>query len=187
MQDADYWINASLYQYQSGDYEECIASAKQALKLKPDSYLAYNNLGAAYAALRQWSLAIESERAALRINPGFELSKNNLALYERESSGKAPPRPLAAPERTAEDWLTASLRANQAGQYQLSIDDARSALKLRPNYPEAYNNIAAGYEAMHKWDDAIAAAREALRLKPDFTLARNNLEWSISQKKLGVR
>jgi hypothetical protein len=40
---------------------------------------------------------------------------------------------------------------------------------------------------MHKWDDAIAAAKEAIRLKPDFLLARNNLEWSIAQKKLGVR
>jgi tetratricopeptide (TPR) repeat protein len=88
---------------------------------------------------------------------------------------------------TAEDWLTASLRANQAGAYQQSIDDARAALKLRPDFPEAYNNIAAAYEAMHKWDEAIAAAKQAIRLKPDFQLAKNNLEWSISQKKLGVR
>jgi tetratricopeptide (TPR) repeat protein len=184
-QDADYWINASLYQYRSGNYEACIASANQALKLKPDSALAYNNRGAAYAALRQWDLAIESERAALRIDPAFTLSKNNLALYQQQKSGKPAPQPAA--NMTAEDWLTASLRANQAGAYQQSIDDARAALKLRPDYPEAYNNIAAGYEAMHKWDEAIAAAKEAIRLRPDFQLARNNLNWSISQKKLGVR
>ena len=184
-QDADYWINASLYQYRSGNYEACISSANQALKMKPDSVLAYNNRGAAYAALRQWDMAIESEHAALRIDPGFTLSKNNLALYEQEKSGKPAPPPAA--NSTAEDWLTASLRANQAGAYQQSIDDARAALKLRPNFPEAYNNIAAAYEAMHKWDEAIAAAKEAIRLKPDFQLAKNNLDWSISQKKLGVR
>jgi hypothetical protein len=40
---------------------------------------------------------------------------------------------------------------------------------------------------MHKWDEAIAAAKQAIQLKPDFQLAKNNLEWSISQKKLGVR
>jgi tetratricopeptide (TPR) repeat protein len=186
-QDANYWINASLYQYRSGNYEACIASANQALKLKPDSEVAYNNRGAAYAALRQWNLAIESERAALRISPGFALSKNNLALYEREKNGKSAPEALPAAHMTAADWLIASMRANQAGEYQQSIDDARAALKLRPDYPEAYNNIAAAYEAMHKWDDAIAAAKEAIRLKPDFQLAKNNLEWSISQQKLGVR
>jgi tetratricopeptide (TPR) repeat protein len=184
-QDADYWINASLYQYRSGNYEACIAAANQALKMKPDSALAYNNLGAAYAGLKQWDMAIESERAALRIDPGFTLSKNNLAMYQQEKSGKPAPQPAA--NSTAEDWLTASLRANQAGLYQQSIDDAREALKLRPDYPEAYNNIAAAYETMHKWDEAIAAAKEAIRLKPDFQLAKNNLAWSISQKKLGVR
>jgi tetratricopeptide (TPR) repeat protein len=186
-QDANDWINASLYQFRSGNYEGCIASANQALRLKPDSALAFNNRGAAYAALRQWDMAIESERAALRIDPGFELSKNNLVLYEQHKTGKSAPQALPAGKMTAEDWLMASLRANQAGAFQQSIDDARAALKLRPGYPEAYNNIAAGYEAMHKWDEAIAAAKEAIRLKPDFQLAKNNLDWSISQKKLGVR
>jgi tetratricopeptide (TPR) repeat protein len=185
--DANYWINASLYQYRSGNYEACIASANRALKIKPDSAIAYNNRGAAYAALQQWDMAIESEHAALGIDPEFTLSKNNLAMYEQEKSGKTAPDAAPTANRTAEDWLTASLRAIQAGLYQQSIDDARAALKLRPNYAEAYNNIAAAYEAMHKWDEAIAAAKEAIRLNPDFQLAKNNLNWSISQKKLGVR
>lgn len=52
---------------------------------------------------------------------------------------------------------------------------------------EAWNNIAAADEALHRWDEAIAAAEKAIALKPDFQLAKNNLAWSISQKKLGVR
>jgi tetratricopeptide (TPR) repeat protein len=181
---ADYWINASLYQYQSGNYDACITAAKQALKLEADSELAYNNIGAAYAGLQQWDLAIENERAALRIKPGFTLAQNNLALYQQEKAGKST---QYSATKTAEDWLNASLRANQAGEYWQSIGDAREALKLRPNYAEAYNNIAAGYESMHRWDDAIAAANKALAINPNFQLAKNNLAWSISQKKLGVR
>ena len=46
----------------------------------------------------------------------------------------------------------------------------------------AWNNIAAGYESLHQWDEAIAAARKAIALKPDFQLARNNLAWSLQQK-----
>ena len=42
-------------------------------------------------------------------------------------------------------------------------------------------------QALHRWDEAIAAAEKAIALKPDFQLAKNNLAWSISQKKLGVR
>lgn len=175
---ADFWINASLYQYKSGNYQACIDAAREALKLKPNSALAYNNIGAAYAGLRQWDLAIQNEHEALRIDPNFAVALNNLALY---TSLSAAARQMP---KTADDWLNASLRDNQTGQYRKSIADAESALRLRPDYAEAYNNIAAAYEAQGDWDRAIAAALKAVRLKPDFQLAKNNLAWAQSQKKL---
>ena len=79
----DFWIDISLHQYQNGDYPGCIAAAKQALKIKPDSARAYTNLGAGYAGLRQWDLAIRNEREAVRIDPTFKLPQNNLALYTK--------------------------------------------------------------------------------------------------------
>lgn len=144
-QSADYWINASLYQYQGGNYLACIADAKQALKLKPDSELAYNNIGAAYAGLHQWNPAIENEREALRIKPNFALAANNLALYTHEKAGQTsqPPHNM-----TAEARLNVSLQDNHAGDYLKSIEDARAALRIRPDYAEAYNNIAASYASM---------------------------------------
>ncbi|MFZ0392295.1 MAG: tetratricopeptide repeat protein [Terracidiphilus sp.] len=175
---ADNWINASLYQYRKGNYAGCIEAAKQALKLNPNSELAYNNIGAAYAALAQWDQAIANERQALGINPRFTVAQNNLAAYAKEKAAKS------APPTTAEEWLSASLRDNQAGQYMKSIADARQALRLRPDYAEAWNNIAAACNSMHQWDQAIAAAETAVRLKPDFQLARNNLAWAVGQKKL---
>jgi tetratricopeptide (TPR) repeat protein len=183
-QSADYWINASLYQYQGGNYVACITDAKQALRLKPDSELAYNNIGAAYAGLHQWDLAIENEGEALRIKPEFALAKSNLDLYTREKTGQASQSPQ---NMTADDWLNASLQDNRAGQYLKSIQDARTALRLRPDYAEAYNNISANYASMGKWDEAISAAQTAVRLKPDFQLAKNNLAWAESQKKLDHR
>jgi tetratricopeptide (TPR) repeat protein len=181
---ADDWINASLYQYQIGNFDACIADAQLALKLKPDSQLAYNNIGAAYAGLHQWDKAIENERAALRIKPDFTIAGNNLAAYLRDQAGGAAQQPG---RMSAEDWLSASLKDNQAGQYEKSIQDARAALRLRSDYAEAYNNIAAGYESLGMWDEAIAAAQTAVRLKPGFQLAQNNLAWAESQKKLHGR
>jgi tetratricopeptide (TPR) repeat protein len=177
---ADEWISASLYQYQGGNYEKSIASATRALQSNPHSAIAYNNIGSAYAALKVWDLAIENERMALRLQPDFTLAKNNLALCMDEKAGK-----VAQPEyRTADDWLNASLHDHQVGQYLESIKDAEHALRLRPDYAEAYNNIAASYESMGRWDEAIEAARKAVRLKPDFELAKNNLEWAEDQKRL---
>lgn len=63
-----------------------------------------------------------------------------------------------------------------------SLDAAQHALALRPDSPEAYNNIAAAHSALGRWSEAIDAARRALALKPDFPLARNNLAWALSQQ-----
>lgn len=174
--DANFWIEASLYQYRRGNYQGCIDDAKQALKLNPDSALAYNNIGAAYAGLQQWDAAIQSEHEALRIQPDLIIAKNNLLLYNRNAHS------LPSPKHSAEDWLNASLGDYQSGQFEKSIQDARAALKLRPDYPEAYNNIAADYASMHEWDQAISAAETAVRMKPDFQLAKNNLAWAQSEK-----
>jgi tetratricopeptide (TPR) repeat protein len=85
---------------------------------------------------------------------------------------------------TPENYLTLSLQYYQAGRYDDCVRAATEALRLRPDYAEAYNNIAAGRQAMHQWDESIAAAQEAIRLKPDFSLARNNLAYAMSQKAL---
>lgn len=84
LQTAEDWINASLYRYRGQDYAGCIAAARQALQLKPDSALAYNNIGAAYAGMQQWDLAIENELQALRLQPDFALAKNNLAWSQSQ-------------------------------------------------------------------------------------------------------
>jgi len=80
-----------------------------------------------------------------------------------------------------------SLRLNLAGKFEESLAVATKAATLNPQSAEAWNNIAADNEAMHRWDPAIAAAKKAVALRPDFQLAKNNLAWSISQKKLGVK
>jgi protein O-mannosyl-transferase len=83
---------------------------------------------------------------------------------------------------SAESYLDQSLTYYQRGKFEESIQAAREALKLRPGYAEAWNNIAASYNSMLRWDDGIQAALEAVRLKPDLQLAKNNLSWAISRK-----
>jgi protein O-mannosyl-transferase len=93
---------------------------------------------------------------------------------------------LAGTQQTPENLLALSLAYHQARRYEDCIQAARDALRLRPNYAEAYNNIAAGYQSMGRWDEAIAAAQEAIRLKPDFQLARNNLTYALSQRPIAT-
>jgi tetratricopeptide (TPR) repeat protein len=76
---ADSQINLSLVYYQTGNFQGCINSANQALKLRPEDALAYNNIAACQGALSHWDEEIDAAQHALRINPGFQLAQNNLA------------------------------------------------------------------------------------------------------------
>ena len=86
------------------------------------------------------------------------------------------------PPGTPEDYLNESLKDFQGGQYAQSIAAARQALRVRPEYAQAWNNIAVSDVALGRFDEAIDAAQHALRINPDFQLAKNNLAWAISEK-----
>jgi tetratricopeptide (TPR) repeat protein len=88
---------------------------------------------------------------------------------------------------TAEQWVSQSLSYYQQNRYLESIAAAQTAVYLKPDYAEAYNNVGAGYAALHVWDAAIQADLQAIRLRPDFALARNNLNWALEQKRLAAR
>jgi len=105
-------------------------------------------------------------------------------LALRDATGdqyQAPLDELAAAEQlananpTPENYLSFSLQLDRNLRYEDSIKACHAALKLKPDFAEAHNNIAAAYEAMGMWDEAIGAAQEALRINPGYELAQNNL------------
>jgi len=111
------------------------------------------------------------------------------ALYYRETAGKGGLQAgmdRARQANTPEEFLELSLRYYETGQYQKSAEAAAEALKLKPDYDLAYNNICAAYNQLRMWDKAIAAGEKAVRLNPNNLLAKNNLAWAKSQKDLSA-
>jgi tetratricopeptide (TPR) repeat protein len=88
------------------------------------------------------------------------------------------------PAFTAGQWLNLSRSLYQEGKYLESIGAAQTALRVKPDYAEAYNNIGAAYASLRLWDPAIQADQQALQLEPAMQLARNNLAWAVRQKAL---
>jgi len=161
-----------------GRSAEAIPHLERAVALSPADMDARSQLLSAYAkAGRTAELkALASETLALA--PGDPLATQFL-----NGRGEVVvSQPAAGGVETAGSLLDRSLRLYQTGNFQGSIDVARKALTLKPDYAEAYSNIAAGFASLQRWDEAINAAHEALRLKPDFPLARNNLRWAEGEK-----
>jgi tetratricopeptide (TPR) repeat protein len=61
------------------------------------------------------------------------------------------------------------------GKLDEAVTCYRQALVLKPDYPEAHNNLGAALMAQGKRDEAVACYRQALVLRPDFAEAHNNM------------
>lgn len=84
---------------------------------------------------------------------------------------------------TAENYLELSLKYYESEKYTECIDACRKALKIKPDYAAAYNNICSAYNQMKEYEKAIQACNKALELQPDFELAKNNLNLARNNKK----
>jgi tetratricopeptide (TPR) repeat protein len=89
--------------------------------------------------------------------------------------------PVVTGTPTPENLLNLSLAHYQVFQYRECIDAALQALKLRPDYAAAYDNISAAYNALGNFAEGKKAAEHALRIEPDNQLAKNNLACSIRE------
>ncbi len=76
---------------------------------------------------------------------------------------------------THENYLDLSLQYHKAGRFLDSIHACNKALKIKPGYDLAYNNICAAYNEMKMWDKAIDACEKGLRINPGNQLMKNNL------------
>jgi len=90
---------------------------------------------------------------------------------------------IAEKSKAPQDFLNLSLSYYNQKQYDKCIEACNKALKIKPDYAEAYNNICSSYNALSEWDKAIEACTKCLQIKPDFQLAKNNLNYAKSQKK----
>ena len=77
-------LNQSQQHYQAGRFKECIAMARRAVKLNPKSKQAFNNIGICAGNLQLWDEAIQNMQEALRLDPNFQVAKNNLAWLRQQ-------------------------------------------------------------------------------------------------------
>jgi tetratricopeptide (TPR) repeat protein len=149
-----------------GRLEEAQAKLETALKVNPNYFQARSLLIELYTAEQKWRARDRLIEESLKLTHNDELARQ----YVQERS-------------TPQSLLRLSAKYCNQGNYTECLGAAQEAIELRPDYAEAYSNVAAAYIAMQKWDEGIQAAREALRLKPGYEAAKSNLEWALSHRK----
>ena len=127
----------------------------------PDSYTFYARYQLAHSRSQEADTLI---RSALSLSPTDMTARGLLAQLNQR--------------QTPEQYLALSLRRYEEARYIESIAAAQTALEIRPDYPEAFNNVCAANNKLGRYEEAAKACEQALRLKPDFDLARNNLQYA---------
>lgn len=61
------------------------------------------------------------------------------------------------------------------GLFDQAVREHQWAIRLQPNYPEAYFNLGNAQRGKREWEKAAAAYRSALQSNPSYALAHDNL------------
>ncbi|MCT7964455.1 tetratricopeptide repeat protein [Laspinema sp. D1] len=84
----------------------------------------------------------------------------------------------------AEEWFQRGKEQFYRGDFTDALASFNEAIRLKPDYPEAYNNRGTVLcDNLGQYEDAIASYNEAIRLKPNYPLAYSNR--GIAQRNLG--
>jgi len=94
-----------------------------------------------------------------------------------EASGLSPTKPIA---KTHDMLATA---AYELEKYDLAIEHWNKALKLKSDWPEVHNNIAAAYQKNGEINKAISHLTEAVRLAPGQQDMRQSLDKLLAHKR----
>jgi Flp pilus assembly protein TadD len=179
------FVNLGILDAATGDQSSAENNFKYALQLdkrNPESYYYYANW------LRSQNRIDEARnisRQGLNISPNH-INLNNLSgLLQKLPSGASKLDAAIVKVKeypTPENYLNLSLELYNAGKFEPCIKASLDALKLKPDYDLAYNNICAAYNMLKQWDKAIEAANKGLKINPDNKLLKGNLTWALQEK-----
>ena len=72
----------------------------------------------------------------------------------------------------------------ELGRHEAAVADYDEAIRLKPDYAEAYSNRGEAKQKLRQYEAAVDDCNEAIRLKPNYAEAYNNR--GISKGKLGL-
>jgi tetratricopeptide (TPR) repeat protein len=138
--DGENAFNAGKIALEHGDFDTAISDFSEAIRLKPDAVVAYNNRGVAHKEKGEKDRAIDDFSKAIAINPNWPTAFDNWGEVEAMN-----------------------------GNFAAAIADFHETVRLDPKNAEGWNNLAwvyatASNELSRDGTLAVACARKACDL-----------------------
>lgn len=184
-QESDLHYRAGVEALQTERFEEAAEELRQAVKLDPNSFLAYYSLGKAYISLKRYE---DSVRAYVSCREAWDRSvaEGSQKGFERAAQREDQIRDLQDRVREVEVELRTATSEAARQRLQMRIENIKVGInsleRLRGDEhgstePPAEFALALGSAHLRAGsvDEAEKAYREALRLRPKYGEAHNNL------------
>jgi len=185
LQEADQHYRLGVEALQTERFEEAEGELRQAVKLDPNSFLAYYSLGKTYIALKRYD---DSVRAYLSCREAWDRSAAETAQagFDQQSRREDQIRALQDRIRDLESQMRTAVSDSERRTIQQRIDNIKVGIasmeqlrgsELGGAEPPAEFALALGSAYFRAGNSAEAekAYREALKLRPKYGEAHNNL------------
>ena len=162
---------------------EAIAQLKAAVRLLPNSAEAHNTLGEAFNTANDVKQAREEFEKAVQLEPKLPHAQVNLGMVLAQAGELAPAaehldRAIELLGQTPDAALPLYLRAKvhtEEGQKDLAAKELSAAVRLKPDFVEAWSDLGQVRKAMLDDAGAFAAFQRAAELNPDNAVSQARL------------
>ena len=163
-----------------GDANRAIKDLKKVIRLRPDDFLAWNNLGNAYYRLDRYEESIPYYEKAVEIKPDYHHGWNNLgaAYYRLDRYEESIPYYEKAVEIKPDyhhGWNNLGNAYYRLDRYEESIPYYEKAVEIKPDYHHGWNNLGDAYYRLDRYEESIPYYEKAVEIKPDYHHGWNNL------------
>jgi tetratricopeptide (TPR) repeat protein len=164
---------------------KAIAAYKVAVNIRPDYYVAWQNLGNALVKEGRNKEATKAYRAALGLRPHDAETLANLGvalmgLKEADEAIKVLRQAIAEDPKYAAAYNTLALVLVQKGKLDDALEAYQKAIDANPQYVQAYDNMFSLLMNRHMYGEAIRVLRSGTRSMPDNAEIANNLAWLLA-------
>ena len=168
---------------------EALTSYDKAIALKAGYAEAYNNRASVLYALQRYDEAIASYDKAIFLTPDNAEAHRGRgdALLESKSYAAAAifnqEALSSAPEQLKAFALNNLIALFKLKQYEKALASYDTAIALRPDYAEAFNNRAMALRKLNRLEEALASYDKAIALKPQLAYAYVNRAKTLNKLK----
>ena len=172
-------IGLGLVYGNQGNYSTAQIKFNEAIKLKPNSYTAWDNEGWALDNLGNYnrsigafeeSIEINSKRAYPRNAKGWVLCEEGMYDKAIECINEA----IAINKDYSSAWNNKGVALSRSGKYGEAIQAYDQAIRIDPDNANVWNNEGLALNRSGRSDEAIQAYNKAIELDPKYASAWNN-------------